>query len=203
MIGIKSIFMIVVMLLLFGGAIYDIATTAGRCALSVSAPNSGYDCDSLWLTVGKTIISPDRNVGKGVEGILAIRQIDDDILSEINVLREPQTMQFQQQIIIGLSGFLVLFLFFAWICIKISPSSGIDAGSLLVSVLLAFLIMAFVSAVADIETEEHGCYAVLGERTPFKGIRSLACNPDVFGEIIDETALLPGTTTIDEITGDT
>lgn len=201
MFGVKGILILVTLLMLFGGAVYDITTTAGRCALAVSQPQLGYDCDDLISTLGRTVISPDRNIRRGTEGIMVLRNLDNQTLSEIGVLRDAQISQFNMQIILGWAGFLVLFAFLAYVFIHAGPASSIDAGSLAIAIFAAFMIMAVASAIFD-DNPEHGAFAIFGERTPFKGIRLFLANPDVMSSVVDETSVLPGTLEVDDITGD-
>lgn len=200
--SIKGLFILVSALLLFGGAIYDITTTGARCGLSVTAPEGGYSCNDLWWTLGKTAIMPDQNIGKGTLGIVTLRGASNETLEEIGVMRDTQEASYRNQIIIGVVGMVVLFLAFCWIFIKISPSSGIDAGSMGVSILAAFLVISLLMVMFD-DGPEPGLLSVPNVNTPFKGIRTLMANPDVLSAVVDDTSILPGTLTTDDIINET
>jgi len=200
--GLKGIILLAAFLLLFGGAFYDLTTTAGRCGLSVTNPELDYSCDEMYTTVGKILVMPDRNVATGITGVKTMQNVSDETLTEIGVLRDTQSKQYQQLILLGLIGWIVLLGLFSYIFIKLSPASGIDAGSLAIAIFAAFLVMAAFSAICD-DTPEHGHLAIFGERTPFKGLRLLLANPDVLGGVVDETSLLPGTLTVDDIVNGT
>ncbi len=197
---IKGLILLVAFLVLFGGAFYDLTTTSARCGLSFTevGKENNYTCNEMIITFGKTVVVPDQNIGKGVQGILSMRALGPEVLDQIGVLADIQEQQFIYQIIIGFVGFLVLFGLLAFIFIKISPSSGIDAGSLGVSLIAAFLLISLLMVMFD-ESAEPGFFGIEGAKTPFRGIRLLLSNPDVLFSVVDETALLPGTLTTEEI----
>ncbi len=197
---IKGLILLIAFLVLFGGAFYDLTTTSARCGLSFTevGQENNYTCNDMIITFGKTIIVPDQNIGKGVDGILALRSIDAETLQDIEILADIQEQQFRYQVIIGVVGLAILFGLFAFIFIKMSPSSGIDAGSLGISLLAAFLVLALFMVMFD-ESAEPDFLGIEGAKVPFRGVRMLLMNPDVMFDVIDETALLPGTLEIDDI----
>lgn len=196
--SIKGLVILASILVLFGGAMYDLTTTAGRCGLALTSPQAGYSCDEFWGTIGKTIILPDQNIGKGVTGILNIREVEQSALDELGIIPDIQESQFRNQIILGIVGIGVLFLFLSYVFIKLSPSSGIDAGSLGVSILAAFLVLTALMVMFD-DGPEPGFMEIPGANTPFKGLRSLMAHPEVLRDVVDETSVLPGTLTTDDI----
>jgi hypothetical protein len=199
--SIKGLVVLAAALLLFGGAFYDITTTGARCGLSVTNPNAGYDCNEFWGTLGKTVIMPDQNIGKSTLGIVALREADQYTLESLGIMAETQEASYRNQILLGIVGIAVLFLFLAYVFIKLSPSSGIDAGSLGVSVFAAFLVLSLIMVMFD-NGPEPGFMSIPGVNTPFKGVRTLLKYPNVMSDIVDDTSILPGTITTDEITGE-
>lgn len=196
--SIKGLVILAAAIMLFGGAFYDLTTTGVRCGLSVVNGNTEYSCDEFWMTLGKTVIMPDQNVGKGTLGIMAIRDADNETLSELGILADTQEASYRNQIVLGIVGVGVLFLFLIYIYIKLSPSSGIDAGSLGVSILAAFLTLSLIMVMFD-DGPEPEFMSVPGINTPFKGVRTLMANPDVLSAVVDDTSILPGTITTHEI----
>jgi hypothetical protein len=190
--GVTSIIIIAMVLMFFGGAIYDITAAAGYCGLAVTDPNSNYDCGTLWDTVGRTFVFPDRNIYEGTATLQKLRDMEPSQLDELGIVAQATANDAEFQIIRGLAGFFILFGFLAFVFIKAGPSSSIDAGSKFIAILAALLVMLAMSAIFD-DTPEHGEFAIFGERTPFKGIRLLLSDPEVMADIIDDSSVLPGT----------
>lgn len=196
--GLKGIILLAAFILLFGGAFYDLTTTTTRCGLSITNPEMNYSCDDMVSTVGKTVIMPDQNIGKGVNGIVTMKNLDNETLSKLGVMYSSQKASFMNQIILGGVGLAVLFGILAYVFVKLSPASGIDAGSLFMSLFAAFLVLSLIMVAFD-DSPEPGIFSVFGDRTPFKGVRTLIKYPDVFMDAVDETSLLPGTLTTGDI----
>ncbi len=184
--------------MLFGGAVYDLTVTSARCGLSYATPAANYTCDEMWPTIAKTIMMPDQNIGKGTIGVMAMRELPDETIEQFGVVRDVQEQSFRTQIIIGIVGLGFLSIFLSWFFIKVSPASGIDLGSLSVSILCAFLTISVIMVMFD-ESAEPGFLGIENARVPFKGLRTLLAHPDVMATVIDDTALLPGTLTTDDI----
>lgn len=195
MFGVKGILIVVMLILLFGGAIYDMTTTAGRCGLSFTDPESNYSCDEFGITALNMFTTPDKNIERGVNGILSIRNLDNQTLSDIGIVRESQTVRFQHDVFLGLAGLIVLIGFFTWLGLTMSPSSNIDAGGKALAVLFAIVIVTSASIIGNFydggDSQAPG--AIFGKLTPFPGLRSLIFNTDVLGEVVDESSILPGT----------
>ena len=193
--GIKGIAILIGIILIFGGALYDITVTGVRCGFALSG-STEYTCDEFYESTGKTLIIPDRNIKKGTLAIMKLRSYDNETLTELGIIQEVQEQTFRNQILLGLVGEFILFLFLAYIFIKLSPSSSIDLGSILIAILLAIVLMAFIQTgySAFIEGEPE---------VPFSGLWTLLEHPEVLSEVVDQTAVLPGTLTPDEILNET
>jgi uncharacterized protein YunC (DUF1805 family) len=195
--GVKGVIMLVAFIMLFGGAIYDLTTTSVRCGMAVNDPNSGYGCGELSITLVRTVMVPDDNVAKGVNGIKTLDNLDNETMSKLGIMYGPQRSSFMNQIILGLVGTAVLVLLLWFIYIKIAPSTHMDAGAYMVAFLAALFTISFIMVVSysmvDDPTPEPGYLAVFGGATPFRGLRTLIANQGVILQAVDETSLLPGT----------
>jgi hypothetical protein len=201
-IGVTAIFAVIGLLTLFGGAFFDLTTTGARCALGVVGTGN-FTCDELGHVAGSTVILPDRNVRLGVESINQLRSIDLDAVKESGVLDdaslkgldslyESKESGFRLQIILGLGGIIIILLIPMIIFYKFTPGSKIDAGSLGMCVLGGILLVSFV----------HLAFTGLVEgqpEMPFTGVATLVMNQNVMWDVVDDTALLPGTLTSDDI----
>jgi hypothetical protein len=193
-IGVKGIFILVALIVLFGGAMYDVTTTGVRCALG-TAGRGNYTCDDFGLTIGSVFVSPDRNIGSGVDSILILREFQVNDPEEYENIKELVTTDeqgYRNQIFIGLAGLIVLIGFLIYLMMKATPSSIIHIDSKFASIMLAFLIYVVV----------YLAYTGLYEgnaQMPFTGLMSLISHTDVLMNVVDYTALLPGTLTTGDI----
>lgn len=191
LIGFTGLFAIIGILTLFGGAFFDLTTTGARCGLGVSGV-SNYTCDEFGGVVGNTIILPDRNVKLGTESIIKLRDLDPDIIDAMGPLYSTNEKGFRMQVIMGLVGIVVIIGLVTIVCVKLTPGSKIDAGSYGLCILFAFLLVCTL----------HVGYTGIVEgnaEIPFTGVITFLMNPSVMWDVVDETSLLPGTLTSDDI----
>jgi hypothetical protein len=107
-----------------------------------------------------------------------------------------------QQIILGLVGTVILFLFLTWFFIKATPSSVIHIDSKGMAVLVAMLVLGILMVLAyqySDNTPEHGYLAIFGDLTPFRGLRLFISEWDVVMITVDSTSILPGTLTTGDL----
>jgi hypothetical protein len=190
--GIKGIGLLVIALIIFGGAIFDLVTTGGQCAL-VLAGAGDFDCGEFTASIGSTFITPDRNVWKGTMGIVELRGMDNETLSSLGIIADAQEDGFRRQIYYGLAGIILLVVLMIYIFLKMVPSSSFDASVTLLVILLA------VGIVAGLQVG-YSAFVEGQPEWPFSGVMTLANNPMVLGNVIDDSSLLPGTLETGDIT---
>jgi len=200
--GVMSILSIIGIITLFGGAWLDLTATGARCALGVSGVGN-YTCNELGHVAGSTIILPDRNIKLGVESITAMRRMDiaavresgmfdNDTMQGMESLYQSKESGFRMQIIMGIAGLIMIILLLVMFFYKVTPGSKIDAGSAGMCILGAFLVICVI----------HIAFTGLVEgraEMPFTGVITLLFNADVMWDVVDESAVLPGTMTSDDI----
>lgn len=200
--GFKGILILAAVMILFGGAVYDLTTSGVRCGIGVANPATNYTCEDLTASFGRTFVFPDENVNKGVNGVLVLDTLPNETLAEIGVMRSAQRSSFQTQILIGIVGTVVMVGILAFIFTKIAFSSGHELGAFFICLLAAIVVFSFMQvagySLGNAESEP-GYLNVFGDATPFRGIRNLMKNPGVFAEAVDQTSILPGTLTTNDI----
>lgn len=192
--GIKGIGLLVIALIIFGGAIFDLVTTGGQCAL-VLAGAGDFDCNEFTASIGSTFITPDRNVWKGTMGIVELRNMNNETLSELGIIADAQEDGFRRQIYYGLAGVALLVVLLIYVIMKMIPSSGFDASVTVLVILVA------VGIVAGLQVG-YSSFVEGQPEWPFSGVMTLVNNPTVLGSIVDDTSMLPGTLMVEDITED-
>ena len=198
LIGVKGFFILIVLIVLFGGAIYDVTTTGVRCALGTIGKGN-YTCDEFGQVAGATVVFPDRNIEAGVDSILTLRELeinDPELFTELGPLITTDEQGYRNQILIGIAGTIVIFAALIWFFLKVTPSSLIHIDSRMSAVLMAFLVyvVAYLMFTGFIEGQIQ---------MPFTGLFKLIGNTEVMSELIDYTSALPGTLTTGDILNDT
>jgi len=192
--GIKGILILVTLIVLFGGAMYDVTTTGVRCGLAAGGQGN-YTCDEFGFTVGTVFVAPDRNIASGVDSILVLREYsatNPEMMDELAGIISTDEQQYKNQILIGLAGLMVLIGFLMYIMIKITPSSLIHIDAKFTSVILGLLIYMIVYMFFTGFFEGN-------MQLPFTGVMTLIQNPTVLTEVVDHTSALPGTLTTSDI----
>jgi hypothetical protein len=194
LVGVKGFFILIVLIVLFGGAIYDMTTTGVRCALGTMG-HGNYTCDEFGNVAGATIVFPDRNIESGVDSIMTLRELeinDPELYASLEPLITTDEQGYRNQILIGIAGMLVIFAALIWFFIKMTPSSVIHIDSRASAVILALLvyIVAYLMFTGFIEGELQ---------MPFTGLFKLIGNTEVMSELVDYTSALPGTLTTEDI----
>lgn len=210
---------LVFVLYIFGGAVYDITTTSARCALYFNPEMNtfNYTCNSLIYTLGNTVLFPDTNVKDGTNEILAIRALSDkfnnqDVLNQLNqtgiltqhdvdnimIKQTGDETESRFKIIRGLVGLFVILMLLIYVFIKATPSSLVFIDSRIQSIVMAFVVVSLIMVMVD-SSPDTGVLSIEGLNMPFKGVRTLLSHPEVMYDIVDQTSLLPGTMTTDEI----
>jgi hypothetical protein len=198
LVSLTSVLALGVIIILFGGAVYDIMTTSVRCGFSL-AGDSTYTCDEFQKTIGLTLVYPDRNIVKGVESIQALedfRQNDPETYDQLQSVVSAKESDFLNLILVGMIGNVVLIVVMIMVWMKMSPSSKIDSGSLFVSILAGILLYCLIY-VAFTTFIEHD------PKVPGAGMYMLIKNPDILFKVIDRTSILPGTLEMGDITNGT
>lgn len=190
--GIKGIGLLVIALIIFGGAIFDLVTTGGQCGLNLAGAGE-FDCNDFTASIGSTFITPDRNVWKGTMGIVELRGMDNETLSELGIIAEAQEDGFRRQIYYGLAGVALLVVLLIYVMMKMIPSSGFDASVTMLVVLVA------VGIVAGLQVG-YSAFVEGEPEWPFSGVMTLVNNPTVLGSVIDDASILPGTLETTDIT---
>ena len=192
--GIKGILILVTLLVLFGGAMYDLTTTGVRCGLAASGQGN-YTCDEFGFTVGTVFVFPDRNIASGVDSILILREYsttNPEMMAELAGIISVDEQGYKNQILIGIAGLIVLIGFLMYIMIKITPSSLIHIDSKFASIMLGLLLYIVIYLLFTGLVEGN-------MQLPFSGLATLIQNPSVLTEVVDHTSALPGTLTVDDI----
>lgn len=200
MFGVKTVALLILGLIVLSGAIYDLTTTGGQCAIGTYSPETGYTCDPLWMTLGATFVFPDDNLWKGTEGMLSLQAKTPAERAEMGIDAEIQESHSRNMIYLGFAGLIFLFAFLSYVFYKITPSSIIDASAKMMPLVTALAIMGLLMAMYD-DKPEPGFMELPGTdgKTPFKGLRHFLANPDVLKGVVDDTSVLPGILTTDDI----
>lgn len=197
LLGVKGILILVTLIVLFGGAMYDVTTTGVRCAIGTMG-NSNYTCEEFGFTIGSVFVSPDRNIATGVDAILTLREYqvtNPEQYQELAGLISTDEQGYRNQILIGIAGLIVLLGALTYFMLKITPSSILHIDSKFTSV--AFAILLFISVYMFYTGWYEGDLQI-----PFSGLWKLVTNSDVLLDVVDHTSALPGTLTTDDIIGE-